>query len=63
MLSFWDALREIAASRQMSVGKLVEEIAASPWNRGNLSSTPREFLFNEYRSRILGAVTTEGRAA
>jgi predicted DNA-binding ribbon-helix-helix protein len=51
---FWDALKEVAAARGLSLNALIEEIDRG---RGtNLSSAVRVFLLNHYR----GAAAREG---
>jgi predicted DNA-binding ribbon-helix-helix protein len=51
--AFWDALKEIAAARGVSVNRLIEEIdrarAAEP-EPGNLSSAVRVFVLETVRS-------------
>ena len=45
---FWDALKEVAAARGLSLNVLIEEIDRE---RGaNLSSAVRVFLLNHYRA-------------
>jgi len=45
---FWDALKEVAGSRGLSLNALIEEIDQE--RGGNLSSAVRVFLLNHYRS-------------
>lgn len=51
--AFWDALKEIAAARDVSVNRLIEEIdrarAAEP-EPGNLSSAVRVYVLETVRS-------------
>ena len=47
---FWDALKDIAAARGVSVNALVEEIDAG--RAGNLSSAIRVFVLNELQRRL-----------
>jgi predicted DNA-binding ribbon-helix-helix protein len=49
---FWQALREIARSRQISTGELVGVIEIER-GRANLSSAIRVFVLEYYRSRLL----------
>ena len=67
---FWDALHEIAKYKNISVGKLAEEIARQR-NTINLSSAIRIFVYNHFRkqngahrldSRTLRARAEEYRA-
>lgn len=46
---FWDALKEVAASRGRSLNALIEEIDRG--RGGNLSSAVRVFLLNHFRAR------------
>ena len=49
---FWDALKEVAAGRGLSLNALIEEIDRG---RGtNLSSAVRVFLLNHYRTAARG---------
>ena len=45
---FWDALKEVAAGRHLSLNALIEEIDRG--RGGNLSSAVRVFLLNHYRA-------------
>ena len=47
---FWMALKEIAASREMTLSQLVGTIKADR-HFGNLSSAVRQFVLDHYRSR------------
>jgi len=52
---FWDALKDVAAGRGLSLNALIEEI-----DRGrvtNLSSAVRVFLLNHYRTTAAGTVS------
>ena len=44
---FWDALKEVAVSRGLSLNALIEEIDQG--RSGNLSSAVRVFLLNHFR--------------
>lgn len=48
---FWTALKDIAASRDMTLSNLVASID-SRRKHGNLSSAIRLFVLNHYRSRL-----------
>lgn len=48
---FWTALKDIAASRDMTLSNLVASID-SQRKHGNLSSAIRLFVLNHYRSRL-----------
>lgn len=45
---FWDALKEVAGKRGLSLNALIEEIDQD--RRGNLSSAVRVFLLNHFRA-------------
>ncbi|MEQ9608222.1 MAG: ribbon-helix-helix domain-containing protein, partial [Kiloniellaceae bacterium] len=45
---FWDALKEVAAERGLSLNALIEEIDRG--RGGNLSSAVRVFLLNHFRA-------------
>jgi predicted DNA-binding ribbon-helix-helix protein len=47
---FWDALKEVASTRGVSVNALIEEIDAG--RAGNLSSAVRVFVLNELQRRL-----------
>ena len=47
--AFWDAVREIAAQRQISVSTLLHEIDSAR-EQANLSSAIRVFVFEHYRA-------------
>jgi predicted DNA-binding ribbon-helix-helix protein len=51
--AFWNALKEIAADRQMALSALVSEIDANR-QYANLSSAIRVFVLNEYRGPQAG---------
>jgi predicted DNA-binding ribbon-helix-helix protein len=51
--AFWNALKEIAAHRHMTVSALVAEINANRQD-ANLSSAIRVFVLNEYRGPQAG---------
>lgn len=50
--AFWTSVKEISASRAVSVSDLVSELAARR-GRGNLSSSIRTFVLDHYRSMVL----------
>ncbi len=52
---FWKGLKEIAASRSMTLSDLVASIDGGR-HQGNLSSAIRLFVLNHYRSRNHGSV-------
>lgn len=55
---FWDALKEVAAGRGLSLNALIEEIDRG---RGsNLSSAVRVYLLNHYRAAATAAVSRPG---
>jgi len=45
---FWEALKEVARGRGLSINALIEEIDSG--RGGNLSSAVRVFLLNHYRA-------------
>lgn len=47
---FWDALKDVAAARGVSLNALIEEIDAG--RAGNLSSAIRVFVLNELQRRL-----------
>ncbi|GAB4225975.1 MAG: hypothetical protein Tsb0032_32170 [Kiloniellaceae bacterium] len=58
---FWDALKEVAAGRGLSLNALIEEI-----DRGratNLSSAVRVYLLNHYRAAARDAVSPQAPSA
>lgn len=58
---FWDALKEVAAARRLSLNALIEEIDRG---RGsNLSSAVRVYLLNHYRGKLPGSVSRPGPSA
>jgi len=54
---FWDALKEVAAGRGLSLNALIEEIDRG--RGGNLSSAVRVFLLNHYRAQALSKAPEE----
>jgi len=48
---FWDALKELACSEDVSVSELVRRIDQAKGHEGNLSSAIRVFLLENARSR------------
>lgn len=54
---FWEALREIAAARAVSVTQLIAEIDDT--RRGNLSSAIRLFVLADLRTRTAGSAGTD----
>jgi predicted DNA-binding ribbon-helix-helix protein len=55
---FWQALKQIAAQRDLTLGSLVAAINADE-RQGNLSSTIRLFVLDYYRSRANPAPDTK----
>ncbi|NYZ15745.1 ribbon-helix-helix domain-containing protein [Azospirillum sp. RWY-5-1] len=49
---FWDALKEVARRRNLSVNALIEAIDAT--RSGNLSSAIRVHILNAYRAAATG---------
>jgi predicted DNA-binding ribbon-helix-helix protein len=64
--AFWSGLKDIAASRNMTLSELVASIDAER-RQGNLSSAIRLFVLDHYRAQAgaagVGATTTEARAS
>ena len=64
--AFWSGLKDIAASRNMTLSELVASIDADR-RQGNLSSAIRLFVLDHYRAQAgaagVGATTTEARAS
>lgn len=54
---FWEALREIAAARGLSVTQLIAEIDDA--RSGNLSSAIRLFVLADLRARTAGGAGTD----
>ncbi|QTL03549.1 ribbon-helix-helix domain-containing protein [Aquabacter sp. L1I39] len=52
--AFWDALKEIAASRRLTLSDLVATIDSSR-TQGNLSSAIRLFVLDHYRENAASA--------
>lgn len=50
--AFWDALKEVAVARGVSVNALIEEIDAG--RTGNLSSAIRVFVLDDLQRRLAG---------
>jgi predicted DNA-binding ribbon-helix-helix protein len=57
--AFWEALKEIAYSRRMTISDLVREIDAQR-RHNNLSSAIRLFVLEFYRSQIPNPADREG---
>lgn len=58
---FWDALKEVAAGRGLSINALIEEIDRG---RGtNLSSAVRIYLLKHFRAAAAGAVNPRDPSA
>jgi predicted DNA-binding ribbon-helix-helix protein len=47
---FWDALKEIAHAKQLTVSSMISSIQAEE-SQSNLSSTIRLFVFQHFRTR------------
>jgi predicted DNA-binding ribbon-helix-helix protein len=60
--AFWDALKEIASQRAMTLSKLVATIDTDR-EHSNLSSAIRLFVLGVYRDQIPGAPSTVLSAA
>jgi predicted DNA-binding ribbon-helix-helix protein len=58
--AFWKGLKEIAASRDLTLSDLVSTID-SDRRHGNLSSAIRLFVLNHYRSQIGGQLDKDVR--
>lgn len=58
---FWNALKEVAAARGLSINALIEEIDRG---RGaNLSSAVRVYLLDHYRTRLESGPTPQDPSA
>ena len=57
--AFWNGLKEVAASRKVTLSDLVGSID-SDRAQGNLSSAVRLFVLDYYRNQIAAAVGTRG---
>lgn len=55
---FWQALKEIAAQRDVTLARLVAEIDTDD-RQGNLSSTIRLFVLDYYRARANRALSQD----
>jgi predicted DNA-binding ribbon-helix-helix protein len=55
--AFWNSMKEISASRDMTLSDLVSEIDQGR-KQGNLSSAIRLYVLDYYRSRVSGASMT-----
>lgn len=53
---FWEELKQIAASRQVSINDLITEVDRT--RTGNLSSAIRLFILASLRARLPGATTS-----
>jgi predicted DNA-binding ribbon-helix-helix protein len=59
--AFWDGLREISGSRNMTLSGLISEIDSNR-NESNLSSAIRTFVLGYFRSRAAtGEIVVAGR--
>jgi predicted DNA-binding ribbon-helix-helix protein len=58
--AFWQAFKEIAALRNMTVSELAGAVDAER-QHGNLSSAIRLYVLDFYRSRIRDHRTADGR--
>jgi predicted DNA-binding ribbon-helix-helix protein len=56
--NFWEALKEIAARREMTLSGLISEINAQR-QHGNLSSAIRLFVLEHYRERSAAKAGSE----
>jgi predicted DNA-binding ribbon-helix-helix protein len=50
--AFWDALKEIAEARRLSLASLIAEIDSE--REGNLSSALRVYVLEDWRERLKG---------
>jgi predicted DNA-binding ribbon-helix-helix protein len=57
--AFWNGLKEVAASRKITLSDLVGSIDSDRVH-GNLSSAVRLFVLDYYRNKIAAAVGTRG---
>ncbi|MFN3869706.1 MAG: ribbon-helix-helix domain-containing protein [Hyphomicrobiaceae bacterium] len=57
---FWDALREIAAERGVSIGALVAEIDAARIDDTGLSTLVRLHILEHYRQQVSRPAATGG---
>lgn len=57
---FWDALKEIAAGRQVSVNQIVRDIDTN--HEGNLSSAIRLYVLRHFRARAGGGAAAAGKS-
>jgi predicted DNA-binding ribbon-helix-helix protein len=57
--AFWNGLKEIASSRQVTLSDLVGSIDSERVH-GNLSSAVRLFVLDYYRNKIAAAADTRG---
>jgi predicted DNA-binding ribbon-helix-helix protein len=57
--AFWNGLKEVAASRKITLSDLVGSIDSNRVH-GNLSSAVRLFVLDYYRNKIAAAVGTRG---
>lgn len=53
---FWDALKDIAATRRLPVARLVQDIDSTRPTDSGLSSAVRVFVLEHYRSAAAGNV-------
>jgi predicted DNA-binding ribbon-helix-helix protein len=59
--AFWNSMKEISASRGMTLSDLVSEIDQGR-KQGNLSSAIRLYVLDFYRSKVPGTATAESAA-
>ena len=57
--AFWNGLKEVAASRKVTLSDLVGSIDSGRVH-GNLSSAVRLFVLDYYRNKIAAAAATRG---
>lgn len=55
---FWDALKEIASNRGISVNQIVRDVDTN--HEGNLSSAIRIFVLRHYRTLAVGSMSPRG---
>jgi predicted DNA-binding ribbon-helix-helix protein len=60
--AFWQALKDIAAARRISLTELIGSIDGARGG-GNLSSAIRLFVLDHYRGRIPSRLVAEGARA
>jgi predicted DNA-binding ribbon-helix-helix protein len=50
--AFWNALREVAAARNIRVSELISTIKIEPQRGSNLSSAIRPFVLDYYQRKV-----------